>query len=122
MRRDKCRAHSLARSLLVQFAAEVRLLPPAIAAGYSIEVLMSGADVADGFFIDWDGNARNTRDAGGGYVIEADPVAKYVAIMQGSSLVHEATFYKSMEDIKKDGIKAELVPGSHPWGRPDDGF
>jgi hypothetical protein len=80
------------------------------------------SDVPDGFFIDWDGNARNTRDAGGGYVIEADPVAKYVAIMQGSSLVHEATFYKTMEDIKKAGIKAELVPGSTPWGRPDEGF
>ncbi len=83
---------------------------------------MSVADVADGFFIDWDGNARNTRDAGGGYVVETDPVAKYVAIMQGSSLVHEATFYKSMDDIKKAGITAKLVPGSHPWGRQEDGF
>ena len=80
------------------------------------------SDVLDGFFIDWDGNARSTRDAGGGYVIEADPVAKYVAIMQGSSLVHEATFYKTMADVAKAGIKAQLVPGSHPWGRPDEGF
>jgi hypothetical protein len=87
-----------------------------------IEVLMSVADIADGFFIDWDGNARSTRDAGGGYVVEADPVAKYVAIMQGSALVHEGTFYKTLEDIKKAGITASFVPGSHPWGKPEDGF
>jgi hypothetical protein len=80
------------------------------------------SEVDDGFFIDWDGNARSTRDAGGGYVIETDPVAKYVAIMQGSSLVHEGTFYKTLEAIKKAGITAALVPGSHPWGRKADGF
>jgi hypothetical protein len=106
----------LARSLLRQSG----YLTSAIQAEYSQRLSMP--DVPDGFFIDWDGNTRNTRDAGGGYVIEADPVAKYVAIMQGSSLVHEATFYKTMEDIKKAGIKTQLVPGSHPWGRPDDGF
>ncbi len=83
---------------------------------------MSVAEVVEGFFIDWDGNARSTRDAGDGYIVETDPVAKYVAIMQGSSLVHEATFYKSMDDIKKAGITAQLVPGSHPWGRRADGF
>ena len=43
--------------------------------------------VAEGFFVDWDGNARNT-----------------------------------LTDIEKAGIKASFVPGSHPWGRPDEGF
>jgi hypothetical protein len=77
----------------------------------------------DGFFVDWDGNARSTLDPGGGYLCETDPVARYVAIMTSSgALVHEGTFYASMDAIAKAGIKAALVPGSHPWGRKKDGF
>lgn len=79
--------------------------------------------VAEGFFLDWDGNARNTLDPGGDYVCETDPVARYVAIMTKSgTLVHEGTFYKTLADIEKAGIKAPLVPGTHPWGRKEDGF
>jgi hypothetical protein len=70
-----------------------------------------------GFFVDWDGNARSTDDPGGGYTCDVDPVAKYVAVLaKGGALMHEGTFYKSLADIEKAGIKAELVPGSHPWG------
>lgn len=77
----------------------------------------------EGFFIDWDGNARSTRDPGGGYLCEADPVARYVAVTtKGGTLVHEGTFYRSIADIAKAGIKASLVPGSHPWGSRRDGF
>jgi len=78
--------------------------------------------VAEGFFVDWDGNARNTLDPGGGYVCETDPVARYVAITtKGGTLVHEGTFYKTLTDIEKAGIKASFVPGSHPWaGRTKD--
>ncbi|MBR0780998.1 hypothetical protein [Bradyrhizobium iriomotense] len=77
----------------------------------------------DGFFIDWDGNARNTLDPGGGYLCETDPASRYVAITTKSgALVHEGTLYASMADITKAGIKAALVPGSHPWGRKEDGF
>ena len=76
-----------------------------------------------GYFVDWDGNARSTLDPGGGYQCETDPVARYVAIMTRSgALVHEGTLYASMEAIAKAGIKAALVPGSHPWGRKEDGF
>lgn len=76
-----------------------------------------------GYFIDWDGNVRSTADCGGGYLCEVDMAAKYVAITTKSgSLVHEATFYKSLEDIEKAGIRAPLVPGSHPWGKREDGF
>lgn len=76
-----------------------------------------------GFFVDWNGNTRATNDPGGGYLCEADPVARYVAITTPSGmLMHEATFYKSLEDIAKAGITAPLVPGSHPWGRPDEGL
>ncbi len=76
-----------------------------------------------GFFIDWDGNTRSTADPGGGYLCEADPAARYVAITtKGGTLVHEGTFYKTLAAIEKAGIKAQLVPGSHPWGRPEDGF
>lgn len=78
---------------------------------------------AEGYFVDWDGNARSTSDPGGGYLCEADTVARYVAIVTKSgALVHEATFYKSLADIEKAGIKARLVPGSHPWRGKEDGF
>jgi hypothetical protein len=77
----------------------------------------------DGFFVDWDGNARSTLDPGGGYLCEADTVARYVAITtKTGALMHEGTFYKTLADIEKAGIKAPFVPGSHPWGRPEDGF
>lgn len=74
-----------------------------------------------GFFIDWNGNARSTEDPGGGYLCEVDTVARYVGITtKTGTLVHEGTYYKSLEDIAKAGIKAELVPGSHPWGDKGD--
>jgi hypothetical protein len=70
-----------------------------------------------GFFIDWNGKVRSTDDPGGGYLCDVDAVARYVGITtKTGTLVHEATFYKSLEAIAKAGITAELVPGSHPWG------
>jgi len=79
--------------------------------------------IAEGFFVDWDGNARSTLDPGGGYLCEPDPVARYVAITtRGGALVHEGTFYKTLADIERAGIRTSLVPGSHPWGRREDGF
>ena len=79
--------------------------------------------IAAGFFVDWDGHSRSTLDPGGGYLCETDPAARYVAITTKSgALVHEATFYQSVADIEKAGIKAPLVAGSHPWGRPEEGF
>jgi len=78
---------------------------------------------SEGVFIDWDGNARSVADPGGGYLCETDLVAKYVAVTtKTGTLVHEGTYYKSMADVAKAGIKAELVPGSHPWGKKSDGF
>ena len=72
--------------------------------------------VTVGFFIDWNGFARRTEDAGGDFVVEVDMVAKYVALYSKSgTLMHEATFYKTQEDIAKKGIKAELVDGATPW-------
>jgi len=77
----------------------------------------------DGFFVDWDGNIRSISDPGGGYLCETDTVARYVAInTKSGALVHEATFYKSLADIEKAGIRGSLVPGSHPWGKKEDGF
>jgi len=77
----------------------------------------------DGFFMDWDGNIRSVSDPGGGYLCEADAVARYVAITaRNGTLVHEATFYKSLADIEKAGIRGTLVAGSHPWGKSRDGF
>lgn len=79
--------------------------------------------IAEGFFVDWDGNARSTVDPGGGYLCETDIASRYVAVTTKSgTLVHEGTFYKSLADIQKAGINAPFVPGSHPWGRREDGF
>lgn len=79
-------------------------------------------DVA-GYFIDWNGKARSTDDPGGGYVCDIDRVARYVAVTTPTgTLIHEATFYRSMQDVAKAGITAALVPGSTPWGKPDEGF
>lgn len=79
--------------------------------------------VAEGYFIDWDGNARSTLAPGGGYACETDVPARYVAITtQSGTLVHESSFYKSLDDLAKAGINATLVPGSHPWGSRKDGF
>ena len=75
-----------------------------------------------GFFIDWDGNLRSVEDPGSGYVCEVDLAARYVAVMKGPVLAHEATLYKTLEAVHKAGIKAALVPGSHPWGSKRDGF
>lgn len=77
----------------------------------------------EGFFVDWNGNARSTLDPGGDYVCDVDTASRYVAVLSKTgALVHEGTLYKQLADIAKAGIKAELVPGSHPWGRPDEGF
>jgi hypothetical protein len=77
----------------------------------------------DGYFIDWNGKARSTADPGGNYLCEIDIAARYVAITtETGALVHEATFYRSIEAIGKAGINAELVPGSTPWGKSSEGF
>ena len=75
-----------------------------------------------GYFMDWDGNLRSIEDPGGGYLCDVDMPARYVAVMKGGMLAHEATLYKTLADVEKAGIKASLVPGSHPWGDKRDGF
>ena len=75
-----------------------------------------------GFFMDWDGNLRSVDEPGGGYICEVDTASRYVAVMKGSMLAHEATLYKTLEAVEKAGIKATLVPASHPWGSQRDGF
>lgn len=77
----------------------------------------------EGYFVDWGGHLRRTTDPGGGYTCEVDTKARYVAVLgKGSVLVHEATFYRDLAAIERAGIKAQLVPGSQPWGRADEGF
>jgi hypothetical protein len=79
--------------------------------------------MSGGFFVDWNGDLRATDDPGGGYLCEVDFPARYVAIMSKTgALIHEATLYKTEADLAKAGIKARLVPGSHPWASPKDGF
>ncbi|WP_417711824.1 hypothetical protein [Roseibium aggregatum] len=76
-----------------------------------------------GYFIDWNGKLRDTRDPGGGYLCEVDRVARYVAVTtKTGTLVHEATLYRTLEDVTRAGITAELIDGSHPWGTNREGF
>ncbi|ACK50812.1 conserved hypothetical protein [Methylocella silvestris BL2] len=78
---------------------------------------------SSGFFVDWSGNTRSTDDPGGGYSCDIDLPARYVAVLsKNGALVHEATFYKTLADVEKAGIKAPLVSGDHPWGRADEGL
>jgi hypothetical protein len=52
---------------------------------------------------------------------DVDTAARYVAIATPvGTLVHEATLYRSLEDVARAGIKASLVPGSQPWGERND--
>jgi len=77
----------------------------------------------DGYFIDWNGNIRATADPGGGYVCDVDARARYVGVnTRAGVLMHEATFYIDLASIERAGIKAALVPGSHPWATKDEGF
>ncbi|PNG26711.1 hypothetical protein [Methylocella silvestris] len=81
---------------------------------------MSGSS---GYFVDWGGNTRSTDDPGGGYHCDVDLPARYVAVLsKNGALVHEATLYKTLADVEKAGIKAPLVPGSHPWGSSSEGL
>lgn len=78
---------------------------------------------AQGYFVDWNGKLRSTADPGENYVCDVDRVARYVAVMTPTgTLVHEATLYRTLEDIAKAGIKSTLVPGSVSWGKPEEGF
>ncbi|MDD3798176.1 MAG: hypothetical protein PHE36_03250 [Novosphingobium sp.] len=76
-----------------------------------------------GYFVDWNGALRSTSDPGEDFVCEVDAVSRYVAVMSPKGmLVHEATLYRTLEDIAKAGIKATFLPGSVSWGKPDEGF
>ncbi|PPD23468.1 MAG: hypothetical protein CTY24_04175 [Methylobacter sp.] len=78
-------------------------------------------ELAPGFFVDWNGNARRTEDAGGDLVVDVDTASKYVALYTANgTLMHEATYYKTLEDMEKKGIKASLVDGSVPWGMKNE--
>jgi hypothetical protein len=119
-----CARTCLLQASLVPAAAPKALARNLLPSGVRDSNINARGNMADeGFFIDWDGNARSTSDPGGGYLCEADTVARYVAIMTKSgALMHEGTYYKTLADIEKAGIKASLVPGSHPWGSKAEGF
>ena len=76
-----------------------------------------------GFFVDWNGDLRSTDDPGGGYSCEVDLPVRYVAIKNKNGVtIHEATLYRNQADLDKARIKAELVPGSKPWGSAKEGY
>jgi hypothetical protein len=69
-----------------------------------------------GYFIDWDSHLRSTDQPGKGYICEIDRVARYVAVKDKyGSMIHEATFYPSLEKVAAAGIRAALVDES---GKP----
>ncbi|HEY3301037.1 MAG TPA: hypothetical protein VGJ90_09715 [Methylophilaceae bacterium] len=66
-----------------------------------------------GYFIDWDGQVRSTEQLAKGQQCEIDRVAKYVAIKDKyGSMLHEATFYASLESVRAAGVTAPLVSES----------
>lgn len=76
-----------------------------------------------GYFIDWNGGMRSTGDPGEDFVCDIDTAARYVAVLSPKGmLVHEATLYRTLDDIVKAGIKSALVSGSVSWGKPEEGF
>ncbi len=78
---------------------------------------------ATGYFIDWNGALRSTQDPGEDFRCDVDPGARYVAVLSPKGiLVHEATLYRTLEDVAKGGITAALLPGSQPWGKASEGF
>lgn len=61
-----------------------------------------------GFFIDWEGEVRSTAELAKGQHAEIDRVSRYVAIKDKyGSMVHEATFYVSLEAVAAAGITAK---------------
>ncbi|MCJ2186271.1 hypothetical protein [Novosphingobium beihaiensis] len=74
----------------------------------------------DGYFVDWNGNLRSVSDPGEDFSCDVDNVSRYVAVTTPRGvLVHEATLFRTLEDIVKAGITAHLVPGSVSWGSPE---
>ncbi|MDX1914002.1 MAG: hypothetical protein SFU55_00330 [Methylophilus sp.] len=68
---------------------------------------------AAGYFIDWDAKLRSTDHPGKGHHCEIDRVARYVAIKDKyGSMIHEATFFASLEAVAAAGITAPLVSES----------
>ncbi len=79
--------------------------------------------IAAGFFVDWDGNARSTLDPGGGYVCDTDPASRYVAVTtKGGTLVHEGHALQGRGGHREGRHQGAAGSGSHPWGRPEEGF
>jgi hypothetical protein len=73
----------------------------------------------NGYFIDWNGGLRSTADPGGGFQCEVDTIARYVAVKSAKGvLLHEATLYRTLDDVVKAGITARLLPGSVQWDDP----
>ena len=59
----------------------------------------------------------------GGHLCAVDTASRHVAVTTGTgALVHESSCSRSLRDIEKAGIKAPLLTGSHPGGRPDKSF
>ncbi|HAF00114.1 MAG TPA: hypothetical protein DCO68_11970 [Methylophilaceae bacterium] len=66
-----------------------------------------------GYFIDWDTKLRSTDHPGKGHHCEIDRASRYVAVKDKyGSMIHEATFYPSLEAVAKAGIKSQLVDES----------
>lgn len=78
---------------------------------------------AEGYFIDWNGGLRSTGDPGEDFICEVDAISRYVAVMSPKgALVHEATLYRTLDDIVKAGITAKLTPGSVSWKQSGEAF
>ncbi|ACB94470.1 hypothetical protein [Beijerinckia indica] len=60
----------------------------------------------DGYFIDWDGKTRPIAHPGKGLRCEVDKKSKYVMVLNKyGGLDHESTWYPTVADVEKAGIK-----------------
>jgi len=63
-------------------------------------------EAPEGFFIDWDGKTRPIDQPGKGLRCEVDKKSKYVMVLNKyGGLDHESTWYPTVADVEKAGIK-----------------
>ena len=69
------------------------------------------SEKSSGFFVDWDGNTRRVENPGAGFecvVVTRGHVGVDVLSADGA-VVHEATFFATLDDVRAAGVEVHLV-------------
>lgn len=78
---------------------------------------MSLPECASGFFVDWNGDTRRVESPGDGYSCQVVDKGHYksVEVTSPSGFVcHEATYFKSIEDVQAAGVVVRLLDDRDP--------